>query len=242
MKIYRRSATCNNALIFVLSSIFYWHILYSIEKGQSALDYNQLNLLAQNNIYLILLMLVSLVSIFKMKKWSLYLFTIFVGWISFNCLSVFFESFDKLILILGFAYIVCSFYFYLFLKMELQEVFYCPGHSLNNIGKKSEHSINAQIEFKDGSKANGYLSNWGKEGCFIVLEKKFAKKKRSVTLSIDFEEQKFREKGEIVTGYGEGIGVKFANVDIEGKYGQNWIDLYTIIRDRGYHPQDERGP
>ena len=93
--------------------------------------------------------------------------------------------------------------------MELQEVIYSPGHSLNNIGKKAEHNFNALLELKGGDKINGYLSNWGQNGCFVVLQRKFVAKKRSVTLSVDFEGQKFEQKGEVVTSYGTGVGVKF---------------------------------
>ena len=241
MRIYRRSATCNNVLVFVVGSIPYWHILQSIENGQTALDYKKLLQLAQDNIYLVSLMAVTAISILKIKKWSLFPFVIFTGWISFNCLSVFFGGLDKLILILGFVYILCSFYFYLFLKMELQEVIYCPGYSLNNIGKKAEHDFNALLELKGGDKINGYLSNWGQNGCFVVLQRKFVAKKRSVTLSVNFEGQKFEQKGEIVTSYGTGVGVKFIEkMDVLKKYGQNWQDFYTIIKDRGYLPQDIR--
>ncbi|MCY4524874.1 MAG: hypothetical protein OXB84_09050 [Halobacteriovoraceae bacterium] len=227
--------------MFIVSSIFYWHILQSIDKGQSALDRDLLILFMKDNIPLILLMIFTAISVWRIKKWSIIPFIIFVTWNSINCISVFFYSMDKLILILGFVYSVCAFYFYLFLKIELQEVVYCPGHSPNSLGKKAELDFDVLMEFEEGKKINGHLSNWGANGCFVVLKEKMAIKKRLVTLYIEFEGQKFKQKGEIATSYGHGIGVRLLQkMDILEKYGQSWKDLYRIIRDRGYRPQNVR--
>ena len=239
MKLYRKSATCNNIVIFLISSIFYWYIIHSIQKEQSAFNLSRISHFAMENLPIVVLMTFTMLSIIRIKKWSIIPFVIYSGWISFECILIFMINFDKLILIFTFIYIICSFYFYLIWKMELNEVIYCPGYHLSNIGTKSEHHFETTVKFKNKELETGYLSNWGETCCFVVLNKKINFKNPSVLLEIAFEGKIFRQEGLIATGHGNGFGIKFVQKSHEDN-GQNWASLYTIIKDRGYDPQDVR--
>lgn len=110
---------------------------------------------------------------------------------------------------------------------------------MSNIGYKSEHHFKAALKFKHGESVSGYLSNWGETCCFVILDKKTGFKRQPVILEFVFEEKTFTQKGLIATGYGPGFGIKFIQDSHEGNR-QNWANLYTIIKDRGYNPQNVR--
>ena len=242
MKFYKKSSIAKNLLVFIFSSVFYWHILISIEQGHSAFNIHRFTWLLFNNLPLIALMAITAFSVLKVKNWSTYLFVAFTVWIFYQSVSLFFVSFNKLTLLLTFIYLICSFYFYLFWQLELKGAAYCPGYSPNDM-RQSEYDLKVQIEIdKGGRKFRGYLTNWDVSSCFVALEDELESKSSQINLLMEFENKIFYQKGEIVAHYGHGIGIKFLRNKIEKnkKEEHNWLDLYTIIDDRGYLPQNLR--
>jgi hypothetical protein len=174
----------------------------------------------------------------KAKKFSKVFLVLFFAHISLYGFLLFFESFDKIILVLNFIYIVFSFYFYICWTFELRKAIYLPCYTPYDIGDKTYYDLKGKVSFDDGKKELlGFIVNWDKEGCFFYSREKFPKKKKGyLTLQIEFEGLIFLQRAEIVTSYFSGIGLRFAPNRKEIGSIYSWNDFFKIIGDRGFLP------
>ncbi|MCK5072115.1 MAG: hypothetical protein KAQ98_01725 [Bacteriovoracaceae bacterium] len=118
----------------------------------------------------------------------------------------------------------------------MQDVVYCPGYSTMDITKKSYYRLDVEMELQNGIIWDGYITNWDKNNIFVVFEKEIEIISDVVELHINFENHKFRQKGQIVSNYGTGYGIKFISMKQHLNKYWGWKDFYTIIKDRGYTP------
>ncbi len=235
VKLYKRSTVMRNMILFILLSLFFIHLQFSINAGVSALNLGNLVELLWNQKMMVFFALLSIVSILFASRLSKILFFIFSILVIYNGFSIFFIKLDKIILLMDGVYLVLAYFSYLFWHFELNESIYVPGFSTNLIGNKSIYDIRVELmaEFRDP--ANGFMTNWDEFGCFIVLNGEFDPTiKKTVKLYISFAGKEFSQWGEIVTGYGNGVGIKFFETDEEHDRDLRWKDFFSIISDRGY--------
>ncbi len=241
VKLYKRSIIINNLLVFILFSIIFLHILYSLDRGISAYSVDIFRSFLSDNILLSIVAFVTGVSIWNIFSFSKILFFLFCSLIFISGMVIFFHNFDKFILVLDFIYLLLAVYFYIFWKLELEEAIYHPNFSSADINKAFAYSLNIEVELDSGEKIKGHLTNWDNNSCFLFLEMKNNFRGR-VNLHIEFENRIFAQRGVIISQYGSGIGVKFSfdedydSIGDDGKNRFHWIDFLTIISDRGYQP------
>ncbi len=231
MKICKRNILIKNVMIFIFLSLVYLHIVFSAYKGITILNSYYLSILFSTDKFILYAAILTLLSIFYVSKSSKLLLLFFFFIVLLKSLSILFINFNKLVLILNLMYaIVCSLIYTLWLR-ELDSAIYNPRYSKSSIINGNNYPISIGILSKHGN-LKGYLSNWDEQGCFIIMIKN-VDILGEYNIDFCFGDAVFRQKGEIVTKYGQGYGILFkGNYSSIGK--MNWYVLYQIIEDRGY--------
>ena len=226
LELYRRGTILRNQMIFIVLSFVYLQIVREIATGHSAIDKKTFLLLVEKHQWLFSLGLVTLLLTYYGKKSAKPFFVFYA--ISIIFLSI--QTFDKLILVLNFIYILLSYYFYLFFASELNQSLYCPGFTNNSIGPKCEYNLPVSLKSLK-IETFGKLSNWDKESCFVLIDEDHEIPKGHLHLSTTFEGQEFSFQGIVSTKIGQGIGIRIKSNKREMF---DWLDFYEIIQNRGY--------
>jgi len=240
MRLFKRSIIVYQYIAFMLLSYLYTYILVSLDSGESAFNLvKSLKFIADNKI-LLLLVLVSAMSVYMVKRWSKFVILLFMVLTLLNEFNIFFYKLDKIVLVLIFFHVLIFFNYYLLWNIELEDVVYRPGYSKHDCWKKYHYDFASEIELANGVIFPIKLTNWDQRGIFCLIDESEQKMDvRSmglpVVLRLKFENETFEEYGKIVSSYGKGYGLKFIKVKKE-KTSWGWRDFYTIIRDRGYTP------
>lgn len=239
LTLFRRGVLIRNLLIFITLALIHFQVLDWRIQGKIATQWQPfLDLMLANKILLLTYGL-TFISIFKAWRVSRFFLALFVSIIAFKGITFFFIKFDKMILALDFAFIVVGFLFCLFWWMKLNESIYRPGFTRNDIGKRSEYDFPVIITLGTDEIYRGYLTNWDEVGCFVNIENSVEHLVGEVLVSIEKFGRKFTHRGRVMTGYAEGVGIKF-NDQQEKESDHDWFDFYDIINDRGYYPRTMR--
>lgn len=233
LKLYKRNTTVQNVLIILVFSLFFLHILYALKSGNSAFNHLSFLYLLKTKWPITLLFFLSFVSVFFVRAFSKYLLFAFFAGVFGLSFYLFFEDFNKIILLLTFIYFFVTFYFLGLWNKELKEAVYSPNFSLHDVEIKPPFSFDVCLETEEGQKISGNLTNWNNSGLFFVSGEDIPRTKKPVKLTVDFENLKFVEVGDIVTRFGKGAGIRFnLNDNLDNFLG--WKEFYKIIEDRGY--------
>ena len=230
LQLRRRGAIIRNQILFVLLSVVYLQVVREIAQGQSAINRGAFLLLVEQHQWLFILGFFTLVLTYYGKKLAKHFFVIYSISIIFLSIQAFLQSFDKIILVLNFIYILLSYYFYMFFTAELERALYHPGFVDNSIGAKCEYDLPVSLEYSK-LKTTGHLSNWDEDSCFVFIDGDDKLPCGQVVLSIVFEGQTFTFQGVVRTRVGQGVGIK---IESKKKEMFDWSDLYEIISNRGY--------
>jgi hypothetical protein len=233
LMIYKRNNNITNVLILLVFSLFFIHILYSLSTGVSAFDYPSFSALLTNKWPVTVLFFFSFISVFFVRAFSKYFLFLFFAWIFGLGLYLFFEDFNKIILFLILIYFFVIFYFMNLWNRELGEAVYSPNFSLHDVEVSPPFSFNVTLETDEGETVKGNLSNWNESGLFFITDGPLPNTKKPVNLSINFEDIVFKERGQIVTKFGKGLGIRFNFKDDSDNF-LGWKEFYKIIEDRGY--------
>ncbi|OUR92885.1 hypothetical protein A9Q84_20450 [Halobacteriovorax marinus] len=220
-------------IVFQIFSFLFLHVIYSLEKGYSALDFNLLIDLFKDQSVLLGLMILNTILIFMVKKFSYYLTILLSTVISVICFIQFLSSFNKTILFYDLFYIVVAFFFIMIWKLELAEAIYNPNYDFRAIRPSGLRKAEVLLADKSGRMVTATIMNWTKESIFVSLENG-AEISGEVQVEIQYQKIKFLFKANIVTESMSGVGLKV----IEEKKAStlNWFDFYDIISDRGIFP------
>ena len=233
LELYRRGVILRNQMVFIILSFVYLQIVREIAVGRSAIDKKTFLVMLEEHQWLFVLGLIALMLTYLGKRLAKHFFVLYGISIIFLSIQIFVQSFDKLILVLSFIYILLSYYFYMFLDSELSHSLYRPGFVSNSIGSKCEYDLPVSLQ-SPKVKASGKLSNWDRESCFVVVNENDSLPRSRINLSIIFEGQKFSFQGVVSTRVGQGIGIRIKS---EKRVVFDWLDFYEIIQNRGYRPR-----
>jgi hypothetical protein len=239
VSIYKKSRLLANYGLFILVSPFFLHVVRSLNEGVSSLDLSLFVKFLASHKIVFLMSIISYIFVIRAKKISYHFLEAYFIYLCILCVSIFFDQQDKIILLMIFSFIVSSFLFYIFLRLELKEAIYNPGFNKNEISAVSDNRITLKIVTEKKKIIKSYLTNWGKNSCFVRLCGINDKINGKVVAQFEFEGKKFAQLGELVTSYGDGYGILFYDEGINKKEVYQWSDLYTIICDRGLKPSLE---
>lgn len=233
MKISKRSSNVFNLIVFQLFSFIFLHVIYSLEKGYSALNVAPLlDLLLEQKI-LLAFTLVNIVLIFLVRRLSYYLTILLSTVVSLICLTQFLSSFNKTILFYDLFYIVVSFFFVMIWKLELEEAIYNPNYDHRAIRPTGLRKAKVELTNKTGSVVTATIRNWTKESLFVSKEDE-DHIAGEVEVEISYQKITFTFKAMVVTEFKSGLGLKV--IEEQKTSSLNWFDFYDIISDRGIFP------
>tara|TARA_R110002072_G_scaffold288917_1_gene455377 strand:- start:49313 stop:50020 length:708 start_codon:yes stop_codon:yes gene_type:complete len=230
VKYVKRTAVIRNAILLEAMSVYFLFVLESLKIGSSALRPILFVTFIFDNIYFVSFCLMTILfqflgyKIAKLCFWISSLYILYIG------TSIFYETFDKPILILTSLFLVLSYFTYLVWDKELKEAAYSPKFNLNSIYKKSHYTLPTVLNAPFG-RCEGYLTNWDSEGCFFYSENENIGS-GNVELVINYENIEFKTLGKVITRYGNGVGVRIK--PSKDSSSPDWNDFYDIISSRGY--------
>ena len=203
----------------------------SLEEGISALDIQGFLKFLNQNTSLLTVAGLSFISVLFLSSFAPMLFLIFCALSLYKSAIYFTIDFDKLILILSFLYVILSYNFYQFLKMELREPFYNPNFPLNIIPSYKNILLPVKVK-KAGIEYDAHLTNWGANGFFCKLIGD-GNPRGVVEIEATIDGHSFFAEGVVVTRVRGGLGVRIRKSLIPE---MGWIDFYGIISELGYRP------
>jgi len=139
-------------------------------------------------------------------------------------------------MLLSFIFFVVSLYFLGVWNFELEEAIYSPNYSLKDLEIRPLIKFEAWIVTSSGEKFKGILTNWDRNGCFFVPNGNDPIKTDRIILNINFEDHHYCQSGEVVSGFGKGIGIRFNFREDSGNF-LTWNDFFKLIDDRSYRPK-----
>jgi hypothetical protein len=107
---------------------------------------------------------------------------------------------------------------------------------LNDIDKRSIYDFDMSLEKPSGESVPCYLTNWDSEGCFVIPREKAQLLKGTLTIKIFFENSLYQGKGQAISSFGDGVGIRFYSRKESGNF-FTWGDFFKILEDRGYRPK-----
>jgi hypothetical protein len=232
IKLLKRSQVIKNLILFIVFSVFYLHLIYSLTKGVSAFNLLGLKENLIKEWALIMLGLTSIVSVSLGTKVSKFIYSLFFVVVLVKTSAPLLNELDKFVLIMNFAYLVFAFYYYLFWKLELDEAFYKPRFTSRDLGPRSSLPVKVKLTTSANQEIYGELTNWDKNGCFISITDSTLPK-GSIKFEVEYEQRQFMDYGQVMTEYANGVGIKFQKVTSKSNV-HNWLDFYDILRDRGF--------
>ncbi len=236
LKLLKRSQNLKLILVLLVLSLTHFYNILSINIGESVFDYGRLTGFLVQFWPLVVLFILTFFSVYYAKKISRPLIVSFMSVIFLWNFYLFIKDFNKSLMLLSFIFFVVSLYFIGIWNFELDEAIYSPNFSLNDLEILSRNHFDVWIETSSGEHIPGILTNWDKNGCFFVPKEKETISPQNLTLNINFEENKYSQKGQVVSTFGKGLGIRFNFGDDSGKF-LNWNDFFKIIDDRSYRPK-----
>lgn len=234
-----RSAILFNTIIYLVSCFIFLHVLTSLTNEVSAfhLSYLKQNILRFK--FIIAVLFITIYSIWFLKKYSSYFLLLYVSMISFEGIISIVNDFNKFILFLLFVYVVIAYYFYQIWCSEIDEPYYNPNYTKQNMFDPMLLKIKAKLEYGD-EVFSGYLTNWKETGAFLYLDQKIDKLDGEAGLSIILDGTTFSQKAHIISlsTDSRGIGLKFSNTQSENSDNLNWDDFYSVAYEMGLVAND----
>lgn len=235
LKLYKRSQNLKLILTLLVLSFLHLYVILSLNAGESALDISRFIGFLMEKWFLVILFITTFFSVYYVKRVSKSLVVIFLGIIFSWNVYLFFLDLNKSLMFLSFIFFVVSLYFVGVWNFELEEAVYSPNFNLNDIEIRPFIKFDAWAETSKGDKIKGILTNWDKNGCFFVPDERKSLSPQTLTLKINFEDENYSQKGQVVTAFGRGIGIRFNFRKESGNF-LSWNDFFKLIDDRSYRP------
>lgn len=235
LKLFNRGQNLKVILAFLVLALLHFYIVLCLKIGESTFDISRFIGFLTEKWPIVGLFILCFVSVYYVKKISRPLMVIFLGIIFVWNFYLFYTDFNKSLMFLSFIFFVVSLYFVGVWNYELEEAIYSPNFTLNDLEIRPFIKFDAFVENTKGETIEGILTNWDKNGCFFVPQGNKTIPPQNLTLKINFEETQYSQKGQVVSAYGKGIGIRFNFRNESGNF-LNWNDFFKIIDDRSYRP------
>lgn len=236
LKIYKKSPVMRNTALFAIFSVVFLHVIESFVSGVSTFSVGSYVEFFTKHKFLLITLGLFCLTLFNGRKFSRYFYLLFI----FQCIYLAFTHYlvalDKFVLILNFLFLILSYYFFLFMNLDLSEASNTP---IANLGDIYSNLTLRDVVKIDSSRTtyDGHFINWDAGTCFLAVKTSAIPLKGKVEISWNFEGVSYKCEGEVVSrasDLGVGIRVQSQQAPNEGFFG--WTDFYDIIHSRGYSP------
>jgi hypothetical protein len=234
MKIFYRSTTVWNILLYVMLSFVFIYLSRAIYVSSSIFEKEFLLGFLRSNAYIIALYVATCLSVYALVRVSKVFFILTalasIGFISYLLIM----DFSKLITLILFLYIIISYYLYNFLDTQLNEAFYNPMFKEDNLFEPMLKKFKCSCELKD-KKVLGYLTNWNENGFYIYLDEEVRPREmKNVKINIYFEEHEFSCRVKLVSSLKDNKSFGLKVIDHNESEDLSWFSFYQIIDKMGY--------
>lgn len=236
VSVFYRSVTVWNIILFTLLMFFFLFFQEGLFYSKSVFDKEFAKQAILSLAPLIGVLAVTAFSVFKLKKSSKVLFLLSIFSVASLTIVNLSADFSKLVVISLFLFALTSYYFYQFLKIELDEAYYNPQYDMDNLFDPMLKKLACEVhDSESGAKYQGVLTNWNLNGCFVSLEDfgDSGQALKKVVLTAFLEDRTFKAAGSLasMTKDKKGIGLRLSNKR-EEEFG--WRDYYSVIDQMGY--------
>jgi hypothetical protein len=237
MKILKRNYIHRNLIVFLLLSLVYLEAIASLAHGDSLFSIARLKDFFLNHYLVFMVTLLSVytaIAFKKYSKWVLLASIVMIAGENFILLS---GSFNKLILVLNFIYVVFAFYYYVVWELEVELACFNPNFTRFDLVKAKRFPLEVTLtcDEENATSANVHLTNIDEQSCFVLLSEKSEVKlspKKKYLLELNFDGVKFSSLAEVVSHYDCGYGLVFEKRKSEIDR-PAWSDLYQVCLERG---------
>lgn len=238
MKVYYRSSVIYNTIQLVIMSAASLYIVSNIIAQNNLFAYKTLlSSLSEFKIYLAVTF-VTIISLIRLKKESLYFFVIQGILFCFYNGEILWSNFNKLTLVFLSVFLTLYFYFYFLLRDDLASAYIRPYFLKNYVGGRPRLEIDVLVR-SSSQQIKGHLANWDDMGCYVYLEEPLSVTVKEVWIDFPFENRTFQDRGIIATlskdKSGLGVYIKMKN-DLSSEKKFKWKSFIKILQDRGLTP------
>jgi hypothetical protein len=237
MNILKRNYTHRNLIAFLFLSLIYLEAIGSLAIGDSLFSLARLKDFFTNHYFVFAATLFSIYTAVKFKKYSQWVLLSTVVLIAGENFILLSGSFNKLILVLNFIYVIFAFYYYIVWELEVELACFNPKYTRYDLVKEDRFPLKALIvtDNEEAKKFSVHLTNIDDQSCFVLLEpheKEEVSVKNNYQLLLNFDGVEFTTKASIVSRYDRGYGFMFEKRKSElGR--PSWSDLYYVCLERG---------
>ncbi len=237
MKLKIRNSRLLHTCIFSLLTPLFFFVLMSLSKGTSAKNFSSFKIFASSHLLYLFVAILCALLVFMAKKSSIATMMILIIWSTIFMVQEFIYSFDKGVLTLIVLFCVTSFMMLNIWRMELVEAYYNPQFKKSDLWPSARKIFDAKLEY-EGKITPVVLTNWQEGSCFVLCEEKISHRSKNLLLTMRFDDVKFTSQAQLISTFGQGLGLKILRTVEKGKITQSptWLDFYRIIEDRGYQP------
>jgi len=249
VKIIRRNRMVWNSLGFAVLTPLFLHVVTCLIGDVSSFDWGQLLQTVLKFKILFGIAAFSLLMIWRVSKWSV--FFLFILWVYTLLLSFYslYGGFNKLVLVMTFAYAILGHYFVIFWREELEEAYYRSLLGTFEIKRDASGRLVGKLFWNEHDFCDIFLTNWSRNGCFVCVQgepemmKQIGKKKffkflirRKLQLEFFSGEHRFHSQGKICSLLVEksGMGIRFREKELSGTF--SWKGFFEILSERGLTP------
>lgn len=239
LTIKKRFLLVYNLIFFLCLSLILTYISLSIKSGRTAFSFETFN--SNRPIFLVLigLLLVSIVSVYRLAKRSLYWVVLFLCFIFFfNALHEYGWT-SKISLITCSILLIASFPLVTRWMSEVASPYLNPLYSNLDLAIHKTVPVTVKV-YADENKqvliGEGFLTNWSQVGCFIRLKLPLTSLHKKYQLSFSFAEKDFIENASVISVSKDKLGIGLC-FDYNKEQGLGWDDLYHLLHSLGLLPE-----
>ena len=235
MKILKRNYEHRNLILFIILSLVYLQTIYSLSSGISIIGAESIGSFFNNHYLIFTFGIVTMLVIIKVKKYSNMFLFVFLSIVAGKNFILLASSFNKMILVLNFAYLLFAFYYYMSWDVEITKACFNPLFASNDLEKSSRFSLKGAIyDSSDQLLSEITISNIDDKSCFVILDKVIEParlKNKELRLVSSMEGVEFVSIAKLASIYNQGIGLEILSKKINSRY--EWSDLYKVCLERG---------
>lgn len=236
LKVKKKGGIVVNVVLHLLLSFFFLYIQHAYRHHLSPFSEVYFKRSLEMFWYIAAFIVISGALIWRHHRYSLLLYKISIGLVSFKVVEGLFVEFNKIIVITMFFYLTISYFLYQYFAEYLKLASINPNYKKTDLFSPLLKELPCEVSWGE-ERHKGILSNWDSLGCFVKLESKTRLPKK-VQLKVFFQDREFVHEGAVVaetkdcTGFGLKFEEKEKSLDVF-----NWSEFMEIVQELGFQPE-----
>lgn len=220
----------------MILSLVYLQAIDSLSTGSSLLTLQSLLSFIHGHYLILAISLLAIYRVVMLRSYSVWFLLLSLCLIVAENFILLSGSFNKLTLVLNFAYLLFAFYFYVSWEIEVGQACFNPRFKNIDLEKESRFPMIADFSTKgsDTPALKVRITNIDDESCFLLLAPEASielSSKKIYLLSTELEGVKFVHEARLVSLYDRGVGLVLVARE---RNRASWSDLYKVCLERAF--------